>query len=564
MPDVVTASDQALIDDFLAKKKVTKVPTGVTSQAPYVWTGTKLESTTGGWREANRRKSRKRGTTPEVAQRRIKVSDLIHDGKTAQEAADALGVGIHIIYADCKVLGLGIERKPARKKPAPPKPKALPKPRASGAATSRHDPRVAETRARVKDAFDGKKTAAQISRETGVHIRTVKSHLAALGLEAPSPYKRQSKGAHDRRAQLPDLIAQGMTNPQLAKRFGVSTSAISNDCQALGLKANRAKRRDAGRTSERKAKIPALIEQGMTGPEIAAQLGCSRASVAKDCKELGIAIPRRGRGAGSIDHVAEEKRQKAENKRAVVRDRRRFKTGPVPTGTAARLAPPDLHETMFPHSRRHPADGDQRVLKDGANSSKIGGDVLKGRLKGAKIFTLTLEERATCPRSCLVYRECYGNGMQYAHRFIHGPDLMAKLMEELSEACRVNDKVLIRLHVLGDFWSVEYVEFWRAMLRSLPNLFTFGFTARLPGTAIGDAVELTREAYPDRFMIRASGRSGEWGAFTIDFPTEKKRIGDAIVCPEQASSMNGTDDGRHCGSCGLCWASTAPICFVEH
>lgn len=43
-----------------------------------------------------------------------------------------------------------------------------------------------------------------------------------------------------------------------------------------------------------------------------------------------------------------------------------------------------------------------------------------------------------------------------------------------------------------------------------------------------------------------------------------KRLGDAIVCPEQVSVMNGADDSRHCGSCGLCWSSDAPIVFVRH
>ena len=48
----------------------------------------------------------------------------------------------------------------------------------------------------------------------------------------------------------------------------------------------------------------------------------------------------------------------------------------------------------------------ENVLKCGRNNSKIGGDVLVGRLRGARIFTLTLEERATCPRSCAMWRAC--------------------------------------------------------------------------------------------------------------------------------------------------------------
>lgn len=46
-------------------------------------------------------------------------------------------------------------------------------------------------------------------------------------------------------------------------------------------------------------------------------------------------------------------------------------------------------------------------------------------------------------------------------------------------------------------------------------------------------------------------------------PTEKRRIGDAVVCPEQAEAMAGPTT-RHCGNCALCWQSDLPIAFVLH
>src|SRR4051812_29502603 len=52
-----------------------------------------------------------------------------------------------------------------------------------------------------------------------------------------------------------------------------------------------------------------------------------------------------------------------------------------------------------------------RLLIDGHNSRKIGKRVTKGRYKGFFIFTLTLEERATCPSTCLEWKTCYGNSM---------------------------------------------------------------------------------------------------------------------------------------------------------
>ena len=46
---------------------------------------------------------------------------------------------------------------------------------------------------------------------------------------------------------------------------------------------------------------------------------------------------------------------------------------------------------------------------------KLGKKVTKGKWKGFPIFTLTLEERATCPKSCQHWATCYGNNMLYAY-----------------------------------------------------------------------------------------------------------------------------------------------------
>jgi hypothetical protein len=75
------------------------------------------------------------------------------------------------------------------------------------------------------------------------------------------------------------------------------------------------------------------------------------------------------------------------------------------------------------------SDEVQRVLKDGHQSRKIGKFVTKGKMRGFPIFTLTLEERATCPRSCLQWATCFGNNMQAAERIVAGPELEAALWE---------------------------------------------------------------------------------------------------------------------------------------
>jgi hypothetical protein len=128
-----------------------------------------------------------------------------------------------------------------------------------------------------------------------------------------------------------------------------------------------------------------------------------------------------------------------------------------------------------------------RVLKDGHQSRKIGKAVTKGPRRGWPIFTLTLEERATCPRTCKAWGFCYGNNMQAAERIVAGERLEAALGLELLALQRQHPGgFMVRLHVLGDFYSEDYVRFWTSALDRFPALHVFGFTARLPGTPIGD------------------------------------------------------------------------------
>ena len=151
----------------------------------------------------------------------------------------------------------------------------------------------------------------------------------------------------------------------------------------------------------------------------------------------------------------------------------------------------------------------KRLLKGGENSRKIGRAVTKGKLKGFPIFTLTLEERATCPRSCEVFDACYGNGMPYAQRIKHGRAFEERLWEELADKqAKHPNGFLVRLHILGDFYSVEYAELWAEALEAYPALHIFGYTAHSPDSEIGGVIRELLGYRSDRFHIRFSGWGG--------------------------------------------------------
>ena len=132
--------------------------------------------------------------------------------------------------------------------------------------------------------------------------------------------------------------------------------------------------------------------------------------------------------------------------------------------------------TVFMNSKLTNLDpaGEKSVLKPSTNA-KLGRKVEKGAWKGARFLTLTLTERETCPRSCPHWNDCYGNNMHLAKR-ISTDGLMEKIESDL-EALNPKNEYVVRLHVLGDFYSVEYVEFWNRMLEKFENVRVYGYTA---------------------------------------------------------------------------------------
>ena len=212
--------------------------------------------------------------------------------------------------------------------------------------------------------------------------------------------------------------------------------------------------------------------------------------------------------------------------------------------------------TLFRH-RVHTAT--LGVLKSGANQRKLGDVVEKGKWRGFPIYSLTLEERATCPRSCIVYNSCYGNNSSMAKRYRHGIALERAIVADLVRLQELHPRgFVVRLHQLGDFYSVAYVDFWADRLDEFPALHVFGYCARQLDDVIGERVIALREFAWDRFAVRTSGAKTGPRTMVIDIPESAP---DAIVCPAQ------TERTRNCSTCGLCWTEAAmhrPIAFLQH
>ena len=200
-----------------------------------------------------------------------------------------------------------------------------------------------------------------------------------------------------------------------------------------------------------------------------------------------------------------------------------------------------------------------RVLKLSTNV-KLGKIVKKGKHKGKHILTLTLIERETCTNECEHYLTCYGNNMPFAHRFEVNEAFMLRLESDIEYYVqKYPEGILIRLHVLGDFESIQYIVFWNRMLHTYSSIAIYGYTRNHITSkyehirALGYKTIAVRNIHKDRFAIRFSNKLDD------DFSANSRDITDkGITCLAQVKA------NVSCSDCTLCWASKKQIGFITH
>jgi hypothetical protein len=197
------------------------------------------------------------------------------------------------------------------------------------------------------------------------------------------------------------------------------------------------------------------------------------------------------------------------------------------------------------------------ILKSAKTNAKLGNrksKIMRGRWRGMELYQLLLEERATCPKTCQQWSSCYGNNMFLAKRIDHTSKkffpLLERELEELAE--KHPGGFVVRLHVLGDFYSKTYVRFWLRMMARHPELKIFGYTHRWPEHKDGIGKEVEKLNAAGAF-IRFSDRGGDMSA-NVGVSVR----GDEIQCPQEIGLT------ESCLTCGLCWQTPKPIKFIEH
>ena len=204
-----------------------------------------------------------------------------------------------------------------------------------------------------------------------------------------------------------------------------------------------------------------------------------------------------------------------------------------------------------------------KLLKQ-SNNKKLGKVVGRGKFVKKPHYSLSLCEREMgCPKSCHHWDSCYGNNMPFAHRFRTSSDeVFTKILEEEIFYLLKKHKfgIHIRLHVLGDFFSKYYINFWRSILWSFDRVSVYGYTAHKPTSKLGKQInDAIYQIGFDRFAIRFSNSDVELSANSTEYKPKKNVSFKPIVCLEQENKV------ANCVSCGVCWNSKAKqILFKTH
>ena len=190
--------------------------------------------------------------------------------------------------------------------------------------------------------------------------------------------------------------------------------------------------------------------------------------------------------------------------------------------------------------------------------------ISKGKFRNLPLYVLTLPERLSCPE-CKVRNYCYGDNMPFAKRMNPRSKCFRNALQaDLNKLSKRHKRgYVVRLHELGDFFSSEYVRFWRDMLKLHSGLSIFGYSHQRDSRKfgrIGTALDKVFLQHRGRFNIMDSDASHGTGvrpvAQVLD-EGETSRPG-LITCPQQ------TKRSRSCVTCGLCMNGQTEVAFLRH
>ena len=162
-------------------------------------------------------------------------------------------------------------------------------------------PAVKARRAKVARLAAEGKTSRQIAEVFGVTQETIRRDARMLGItiELPPQESLLPPEIVARRVRVRALVAQGLSQTEIARRLGVTANRVHSDVKAMGISTHG---KGGPKTDTRRREtIRQLFEAGHNQPAIAEKLGVGKCTVWRELKALGLtgsrSKPRRA-GAG--------------------------------------------------------------------------------------------------------------------------------------------------------------------------------------------------------------------------------------------------------------------------
>lgn len=178
--------------------------------------------------------------------------------------------------------------------------------------------------------------------------------------------------------------------------------------------------------------------------------------------------------------------------------------------------------------------------------------ISRGNIKLGVLPSFSLPPGKTCPgmtpfcdRYCFA---CHGRYMmpnvegsnERRHQISLSKDFVPLMIADLSKV----SPPAFRLHVVGDFYSVPYIERWLKIIHRFPDIHFFGSTRSWRVPKLVEAIEEIRDH--DNVYLRASidltdnlSPGSAWSTWSVQGP--------GVPCPHDKGKV------KSCYTCGRCW-----------
>lgn len=207
--------------------------------------------------------------------------------------------------------------------------------------------------------------------------------------------------------------------------------------------------------------------------------------------------------------------------------------------------------------------------------------LVKGNAKlGDGIWTFSTPRLVTCPGATDACKQvCYGKAfkrypnVEKTHNRMLDASKQDDFVEKMVEEIKESGAKIVRIHVLGDFYSLSYTRKWIRIVRSLPDVVFYAYTRSfacprilpalndlrtLPNMVLWWAVDKTSTAQPPEGRIAYMSLDDEdlppeeaSLVFRVMRKTKKVKLNGVFVCPKETGKP--TKDGLHCDSCKYCF-----------